>query len=69
MAKRFKNFIITVDGDITSMQEFIMDNTAQDVQPISDDDIKAIESLKPGQTHHLPVQAGYAVINRPKVYC
>jgi hypothetical protein len=65
MSTKVKDFLITVDGEPTTMIAFIEANTAEDVCQPDPLDLQAIPHMRPGDVIHLPVHAGWAEIKRP----
>lgn len=61
------NFNIVIDGEInTTLHDFVADNTAEDVEPPSDQIFVSVMGLKPGQSVKLKLGAGgITTIERP----
>ena len=57
-----KNFAIIVDGYTTTFYDFLADNSAQDVTPLIEGDIKSVRELQKGET----VKIGMVDVSRPK---
>lgn len=62
------DFNIIVDGEIkTTLYDFIADNTAEGVEPLSDQIMVSVMTLKPGQSVKINLGAGgITTIMRPK---
>lgn len=52
MAKR-KNIVILVEGEQITLQDFITDNTASDVESITKEDIELLDKLQVGESVHI----------------
>lgn len=60
------NRIIQYDSYKCTLEEFIEANTAEDVEPLDQEDINALFDLHVGQSYYLAVHTGYTEIKRVK---